>query len=254
MQGAGCAARGAVPALPEPAPPSSARALYDALTAPSVRPWALEGTGRFRVHAGERKVRLDVTLLCERPDSLRFEADDFLGHFVFLAVLHRGELTSYSAPENLYARGPANADRMGVLLGVPLGPEELVSLVLGSPLFVRVADPSLRLSVAGDHHVLTVCDPSEVLCTTVRVDLRGRPEASLLVGALSPGGPVLRIRVEFGRYRSTEGAEFPFRIRVTDEHTGRFFQMDYEEILVNRALPRDLFTFEPPAGAERVTW
>ncbi len=254
VQGAGCAARRPAEDPRITGPLLTPDVFYRSLQERDARRLSLEGTARFRIHTGERKARLDVSLLCERPGSLRFDANDFLDHLLFLAVVREGVISSYSVPENLYNRGPASPSRIRDLLGVSLPPEALVSMLLGSPFLVSLTDPALRLYAAGEHDLLAACEPSGDLCTTVRVDRRGRPVESLLEILPGEGREPLRIRVTFSKYRSVDSVDFPFRIHVLDEGSGRYFQLDFHEINLNRELPADLFDFDPPQGAERQTW
>jgi len=252
--GGGCVARRAGEGLLDLGAPDTAQSLYQALLERDAGRWSLGGTAKVRVDTGERKARLDVTVVCERPGRLRFDANDFLDHLLFLAVVRDGVLATYSVPENLYARGHATPERIGELLGVPLSPESVVSMLLGAPFFVPLANPVLRLGSADGRDHLSACTPLGDLCTTVQVDRQGRPLESLLEDRRGGTGEGIRVRVTFSRYREADSDEFPFRIQVLDERTGRSFRVDLHEIELNREWPSDVFSFGPPAGAGEVVW
>jgi len=206
------------------------------------------------VDDGGRTARLDVTLVCLRPGSLRFDVSDFLGHLLFLAVVHDGVLASYSVPEHLYSRGSATPERIGELLGVALPPETLVSLLLGAPFPIPLTDPVLRFVPADGSGRLRACDASGDPCTTVRVDRQGRPEETLLEAGHETAEERIRVRVTYSRYRWVDSAELPFRISVVDERTGRSFRLDFQEMELNREPPPDVFGFDPPPGAAWWVW
>lgn len=234
--------------------PGTPESIYQALIERDAVRWSLQGTARARLDTGDRRARLDVTLFCQRPGSLRFDANDFFDHLLFLAVVHEGVFSSFSVPDNLYARGEATAERIAELVGVPLAPESLVALLLGSPLFVPLSGPTLRLAACEEADRLRVCDGSGDPCITVWVDRLGRPVESVLERGGGSAHDAVRVRVTFSRYRSTGTGEQPFRIRVADERTGRSFRLDFEEQELNREPPEGAFRFEPPGDARWWTW
>jgi len=216
---------------------------------------SLEGTARLRVETEERAARLDATLVIERPASLRCEINDFLDHLQFLAVVRNGVLSTYSVPENLFSTGPVLPARVEEFLGVALNEEELISLLLGSPLFVAVKAPVCDEPPPGGQGVLRVTESGAGISYAVRLDRDGRPEEIFLERS-GPGGAgaTNRLRVVFEEYRQVDQTAFPFRIRVWEEGRERHFQVEYDEVQLNRPLPGGLFAFDPPADAERAIW
>lgn len=107
---------------------------------------------------GERQ-RLTGVLLIRGPDSIRLEALSPFGQPYFFVVVHAGRLTAYDAAKNEATVGPATAETIGRVLGLPLAPDDLVAALAGRaapPKDLRVAEllppdgagPSLNMIAA----------------------------------------------------------------------------------------------------------
>lgn len=105
---------------------------------------------------GEHPVRFTGVLLVKTPASMRLEALSPLGQPYFLVVIHEGQLTAYDAAKNEALVGPATAETIANVLGLPLEPDDLVAVLAGRsvpPGDLRVAEllpadgagPSLNL-------------------------------------------------------------------------------------------------------------
>src|SRR2546422_1031183 len=84
---------------------------------------------------GERR-RLRGFLLVRAPSSIRSEALPPFGPPLLLVAIHEGQVTAYNAVKNEAHVGPANAETVAKVLGLPLNPEDLVAALAG-----RVAPP-----------------------------------------------------------------------------------------------------------------
>ena len=85
---------------------------------------------------GRERQRLRGVLLVKAPSSIRFEALAPFGPPLLLVAIHEGRLTAYNAVKNEAHVGPANAETVAKVLGLPLNPEDLVAALTG-----RVAPP-----------------------------------------------------------------------------------------------------------------
>src|SRR6266851_927690 len=89
---------------------------------------------------GRERQRLRGVLLVKAPSSIRFEALSPFGPPLLLVAIHEGRVTAYNAVKNEAHVGPANAETVAKVLGLPLNPEDLVAALAG-----RVAlPPDLR--------------------------------------------------------------------------------------------------------------
>lgn len=186
---------------------------------------------------GERQ-RLTGVLLVKGPDSVRFEALSPFGQPYFLVVVHAGRLTAYDAAKNEALVGPATAETIARVLGLPLDADDLVAVLAG-----RAAPPK-------DLRVAELLPP----------DARG-PSLNLV-------GAVQRQRIwmdlETGEVRQVEivGGRVPVTIvyrRDGDIPAG--FDLDagqsyvtgsviYRNVVVGAGIELDRFTLAIPKGAK----
>jgi hypothetical protein len=214
----------------------------------------LQGTAQVTIKTDERRARLDAVIACDRSGHLRFEVLGFMDHVVFLALFQRENLLTYSVSDNTVREGPHDPEQIRDLLGIALDPDQLIALTLGSPFFVPLDAPEVSLSQDRNAILLDVEQVSKGLRYLVWVDAQRRPRRCMLLRQNKSGRTACDVQVDFDRYRSVDSFVFPLRVRVTGVGTGRFFELDYQSILLNRTLPEDLFRFQAPVDAERMTW
>lgn len=108
------------------------------------------------IQKGGERQRLTGVLLVKGPDSMRLEALSPFGQPYLLVVVHEGRLTAYDVAKNEALVGPATAETIARVLGLPLEPADLVAVLAGRaapPRDLRVAEllpadgagPSLNL-------------------------------------------------------------------------------------------------------------
>ena len=116
----------------------------------------LRALADISLERGGERLRLTGVLLVRHPDSVRFEALSPFGQPYLLVTVHDGRVTAYDAAKNEARLGPANADTIGRVLGLPLEADDLVAVLaarVAPPKDLRVAEllpaddagPSLQL-------------------------------------------------------------------------------------------------------------
>ena len=233
--------------LPDPV------ALYSEILNRSEQVLTLRGAARVRLETEQERVSLDAVIVCERGGRLRFEVLDWLNHVVFLALFDEKGFIAYSAPENQYMEGPDDAEQIQAILGIPLKAEALAALALGSPFFLAMADPTLRISVDEGGLLLDAEASDSGVRYLLWLDERRRPERMFVLPAHGGRGGIGGLRVNYGRYRQIDSVSFPHRIRVAATESRSVLQVDYQRVLLNESLEEDLFRFRPPAGASKVS-
>ncbi len=89
----------------------------------------LRALADISVQKGGERQRLTGVLLVRGPASLRLEALSPFGQPYLLVVVHEGRLTAYDAAKNEALVGPATAETIAGVLGLPLEPEDLVAVL-----------------------------------------------------------------------------------------------------------------------------
>jgi len=125
---AGCAT-----AAPPPGPPlaDEVRRLVALLTLRRDEFSDLRTLSEVTVRRGTAVQRFAGALLVKPPASARFEALSPFGQPFLVVAMSDGTLTSYNVVENSALTGPVGEKTSGRWLGVPLGPEDIVGLLLG---------------------------------------------------------------------------------------------------------------------------
>jgi len=146
--------------------------LVDRLLAERARRERMDGTIVARA-SGLRgfftNAELDVA--AERPRRLHLSARSFFGQPLFTVVSDGEELTLYDIREGqaVYARGPANADAIERLLGVPLAPDDILDLLLGAAPGVPSAASRVVVRDGARHVVSGVRDDGLAISIAARV-------------------------------------------------------------------------------------
>ena len=120
----------------------------------------LRALADIAIRKGRERQRLRGALLVRSPGSVRFEALSPFGPPLLVVTVHEGQLTAYDALKNEAHVGPANAETVAKVLGLPLDPDDLVSVLAGRVAPLRDlrsaellppddAGPSLNLVSAG---------------------------------------------------------------------------------------------------------
>jgi outer membrane lipoprotein-sorting protein len=188
------------------------------------------------VQKGGERQRLTFALLVQGPDSLRLEALSPFGQPYYLVVVHAGQLTAYDAAKNEALVGPATAETIARVLGLPLEAGDLVAVLAGhvlQPRDLRVADllppdgtgPSLNL-IGG------------VQRQRVWMDLQT--------------GDVRRLEIGDGRvavtitFRRVGGVPAGFDFSAA----GEYVSVTYRNVVLGAGIDPERFTLALPKGAK----
>jgi hypothetical protein len=228
----GCLKRPGPPAGFQEADLPDPEAVYRKIVSRSEAIRTLKGAAHLRLETEEQKAGLDAVIACDGDGRLRFEILDWLNHVVFLAIFD--------------TEGPEAAEQIRQMLGVPLKASELTALALGDPFFLPLSDPTVRISVDQNALLLDVEGAGLGPRYLVWLDEEGRPARMLVIRPYSEGRAMGDFHVEYGRYRSLDGVSFPHRIRVTATGSQGVVQVDYQKVVLNESLDKDLFHFVPP--------
>lgn len=250
----GCSSWLGPSSLPEDVSLPVPEELYSKILFQSRKVKSLKGSAKIRIQSEDRRNRLEAVIACDRKERLRFEALDFLGHVVFLALIREDGFFAYSVSENRYLAEPVEGAALREILGVSLKASELIAMILGSPFFVPLESPELSVEKDRTAILLNAAQEDGGLHYRIRVDRQGRPVQSVLFRKPGKGVNPRGLQVEFGRYRRVGNHDFPFRIRAAEIPGKESFEIAFQEIVLNEDLQADLFRFVPPEDAEEMIW
>ena len=188
---------------------------------------------------GERQ-RLRGVLLIRAPSSVRFEALSPFGPPLMVVTVHEGQVTAYNALQNEARVGPADAETISKVLGLPLDANDLVSVLAG-----RLAGPRDLRS-------------AEVVAS----DSEG-PSLNLVSGA----GERQRVWVDLGtgtiQQRQIFGNRFNALVKYRRDGAGALAGFDleaamsyitgsvnYQNLVENQGIDDERFTLTIPKGAK----
>jgi len=188
---------------------------------------------------GERQ-RLRGVLLVLAPSSVRFEALSPFGPPLIVVTVHEGQVTAYDAVQNEAHVGPADAETISKVLGLPLDPDDLVSVLVG------------RLAVPRDLRSAELLAPDAVGPSLVLVSGTGRRE---------------RVWLDLGtgliQQRQIFGSRFNALIKYRRDGSGTLagFDLDaamsyitgsvtYQNLVEGEGIDPERFTLTIPKGAK----
>lgn len=190
------------------------------------------------LRSGEERQRLTGVLLVKGPGSVRFEALSPFGQPYFLVVVHAGRLTAYDAAKNEAMVGPATAETIARVLGLPLDADDLVAVLAG-----RAVPPK-------DLRSAELLPPDG-----------GGPSLNLVGGTQRQR---VWMDLETGEVRQVEIASGRFPVTITYRNNGGVpagFDLDagrasvtgsvtYRSVVLGGGIEADRFTLALPKGAK----
>ena len=132
-----------------------------------------------RVERAGKGRRFRLALAVQYPDRFRLEVIGPVGG-PRLVLISDGTVVQASLPsQRVFARGPAEAETLGILTGLPLAPEEFLDLLLGFP---EPADQSavLRAEPGGATQVRTSFEAGRKIARDAEVLFGASGEESAL--------------------------------------------------------------------------
>lgn len=190
------------------------------------------------VQRGDERQRLTGVLLVKGPDSVRFEALSPFGQPYFLVVVHAGRLTAYDVTKNEALVGPATAETIARVLGLPLDADTLVAVLAG-----RAAAPR-------DLRVAELLPPDAAGPSLNLVGAAQRQRVWMDVET----GEVRRVEIAGGRVPVTivyrRDGERPAGFDLEAARAGVTGSVSYRSVVVGRGIEPDRFTLTLPKGAK----
>jgi len=191
---------------------------------------------------GRDRQRLRGVLLVKAPSSVRFEALSPFGPPLMVVTVHEGRLAAYDATKNEAHVGPATAESVANVLGLPLDPEDLVAVLAG------------RLRMPRDLKAAELVPADDVGPSLNLEDAGGRQRVWF-----DPEQGTIRQREIFGgrfnaliKYRpNAAGALAGFDLEAAQSYvTG---SVTYQNLVEGQGIDAERFTLAVPKGAKTQT-
>jgi hypothetical protein len=177
-----------------------------------------------------------LAVFFERPDRLRVELLGVFGGTRWSAVASREEITAYFPGRRHYLREPDVAGVVARLLGLRLGPEDMMAALSGVGLSVESSSPVFGYR-RGVRRFLDFEAPPK---RTLELDDDGQ-----VVSAQSES-----YRVAYPGSWKSRGRKFPDELTIENENVRARLQTN--EVDVNVQLDPETFVLEIPNDAERL--
>lgn len=201
---------------------------------------ALRATARVRLEGEGGGGFAKELLLLERPARLRVEVLGLLGQRVAVLTSDGDAYALWRSETNRLERGEVHAGILMEVAGVPLRPEEAVTLLLGTP--ALPGGPPDAVRATGDGAVQVVWEDGERV-RVAEFDAEGRLRAWRVA---YEGEAWLVARWE--DFRPESGA-FAHAVELLFPALERSARVEFHEVELNPALPEGLFRLEMPGRA-----
>jgi len=205
----------------------------------------LKGLAQVKLATSNKSFSTPEILFVRRPAMLRAESLSPLGLPHFYLVTDGRELSIYHAGENRYYRGRPTASRLAVVLPFKLEVEEVVSLLLGTPLLIEYEMATIRRAPDEALWIMELVSPS-----------RGERQIfwvhpySFNVLRVELHRSSLAYRLIFAEFRRFQGDLFPQKIQYTSFEPPMQLTVEYNDLTLNPPFGPQDFNLPVPAGAK----
>ena len=231
---------------PPSRPSISAPPLVEEVRLSNERIRSLQGIARVDwIYQGKR-LRTRQAIALAKPGFMRLETLNFLNQPLLILTTDGVTLQAISLSENRFYRG-AVSEGLTHFMGLRMGSEELVSLILGEiPLR---GDATINYDSRRGLYRLTFPPSARWETETFWIDPK-----TLRVLEISKTDPLGReeIRILFGPFRKRGSVTFPTKIQIELPTVDNRIRLNFRKVEINPPLSPDLFRLPIPPGIEVV--
>lgn len=203
----------------------------------------LVGRGRLGIQSPQGSGSLRMAIEASKPGFLYLETADILGFARGTFATNGANFYFFRPDENLFLTGPAERDRIGELLPLPLSPAEMVEALLGQIPILSHERIRMELDEREGAYLIEIrsADGAEQRIRVGTRDLR-------LLSVETLGAPLLDARLS--RHEEIlPGNPFPreLLLRTPDRQTE--LRIRYTDIELNPSVDPSTFILNPPPDA-----
>jgi outer membrane lipoprotein-sorting protein len=207
----------------------------------------LKGIAKIRVESPEEKFSVKEIIIAKRPQCLRLETLNPLGHPMFFIVTDGKELSLFSPSENKFYQGIASSKNVSLFFHVNLSLEETISILLGKVPLIDYDTEQVECWMKGKFCVLKLSTRDKQFKQIIKLSLSTQ---KVLESNTYRQGEGLVRTTEFRRYERVGETFFPREITVVLPRDETRVRIHYKEIELLSEIDPDQFRLTPPQGVE----
>ena len=212
-------------------------------------PQALKGLAKVKVKSSGEKFSLKELIVAQKPNLLRLETLNPLGHPQFFAVTNGEELYLFAPSENRFYYGNASPSTMSSFLPLSLSLENVVPLVLGGVPLIDYDPEQVGCQVMGDYYFLQLWAKDE---DTRQVLTVGLDDLQVMESEIYHNREELYFSATFEDYEMTEEVLFPRKITIFMPDDDTTVTIHYKKLEFLADIDPATFQLTAPQGAEVV--
>ena len=203
-------------------------------------------TGKVDHFGSKQRVQGKVYLFSEGSGRLRVDVLSPFGSSLNVLVVDAGRFALSDKREGRFLTGPAEPCAIERFLGVPLPPEEIIRILVGS---TSLLDGPMQLAWDRDGYYRVTIEQGELL-QTLHVGA-SRKSLPLLYSRLEDSGEVIW-EIRYSLWELVEGLFVPHEIEISipRQDAELLLRYDPDGVELNVELPSDAWTLVPPSGVE----
>ncbi len=201
-----------------------------------------KGIGQLKIKAGKGLQTVRVAWIGSRPYNLRLETLGVWGQPSLLFLLKDDIFYVHDINNNRYFRGKNNAGNFRRFLSVPVGPQDLHSILSGLPPIVPFHEAKIEVLPDKSQSCLFLYKRWNRIAEKIWFDndLKTVKEVELF----DPWGD-LKYVVKFSRFKDVSGTLIPYRISVLQEDKIDML-LDVSRFYIQVPIPEEAFTLGFP--------
>ena len=212
-------------------------------------PQGLKGLAKVKVKSAGEKFSVKELIVAQKPNLLRLETLNPLGHPQFFAVTNGEELYFFAPSENRFYYGNASPSNMSSFLPLSLSLENVVPLVLGGIPLIDYDAEQVGCQVMGDYFFLQLWakdgDTRQVLTV-------GSDNLRVMESRIYHKREELYFSATFEDYEMTGEVLFPKKITIFMPEDDTTVTINYKKLEFLTDVDPAKFQLTVPQGAEVV--
>ena len=212
-------------------------------------PRGLKGVAKIKVKTADEKFSVKELVVAQRPNSLRLETLNPLGHPQFFAVTNGDALYLFAPSENTFYYGNASPQNMSSFLPLSLSLEHVVPLLLGGVPLINYDTEHVGCQLLDDYYSLQLWAEDE---NTRQVLTVGLENLTVVASEIYHNREELYFSAKFEDYEMAGEVLFPKKITVYMPRDNTTVTIKYKQLEFLAEIDPAEFMLTAPQGAEVV--